>query len=192
MTNYLKKNYLIIISSILIVIGISTLLKDVSGFFHDSAETNLVTYENNDMKFSIKYPSNWNIEEHIGGFVTVTAPIEDYTQTKYPAGLGVYPIKLESQNVSLSTIKNVHLENITNNLKEFQLIDSRPIALPGSKSAFQLIFTALDGDQIRKSMQVITKNQNIAYLITYKADLNKYESYIKTAQKIVDSLVFIK
>ena len=192
MTNYSKKKYLIIFSSIVIVIGISILLKDVSGFFHESGETHFVTYENNDMKFSIKYPSSWNIEEHIGGFVTVTAPIEDYIQTKYPAGLGVYPIKLDSQNVSLSTIKNVHLENITNNLKEFQLIDSRPIALPGSKSAFQLIFTALDGDQIRKSMQIITKNQNIAYLITYKADLNKYESYLKPAQKIVDSLVFIK
>lgn len=192
MTKYSKKNYLIIFSSILIVIGISTLLKDVSGFFHDSGETHFVTYENNDMKFSIKYPSNWNIEEHIGRFVTFTAPIEDYAQTKYPAGVGVYPIKLESQNVSLSTIKNVHLENITNNLKEFQLIDSRSIALPGSKSAFQLIFTALDVDQIRKSMQIITKNQNIAYLITYKADLNKYESYLKTAQKIVDSLVLIK
>lgn len=192
MTKYSKKNYLIIFSSILIVIGISTLLKDVSGFFHDSGETHFVTYENNDMKFSIKYPSNWNIEEHIGRFVTFTAPIEDYTQTKYPAGVGVYPIKLESQNVSLSTIKNVHLENITNKLKEFQLIDSSPIALPGSKSAFQLIFTALDVDQIRKSMQIITKNQNIAYLITYKADLSKYESYLKTAQKIVDSLVLIK
>lgn len=170
----------------------SILLEDVSGLFHDGGETSFVPYENNDMKFSIKYPSNWNIEEHIGGFVTFTTPIEDYTQTKYPAGLGVYPINLESQNVSLTTIKNVHLENITNNLEEFQLINSGPIVLSGSNSAFQLIFTALDEDQIRKSMQIITKNQNIAYLITYKANLNKYDTYLKTAQKIVDSLVFIK
>lgn len=181
-----------IFSFIVIVLGMSILLEDVSGLFHDSGETNFVPYENNDMKFSIKYPSNWNIEEHIGGFVTFTASIDDYTQTKYPAGLGVYPINLESQNVSLTTIKNVHLENITNNLEEFQLINSGPIVLPGSNSAFQLIFTALDEDQIRKSMQIITKNQNIAYLITYKADLNKYDTYLKTAQKIVDSLVFIK
>lgn len=188
-----KKIYLVFIFFFLLFLSKNIPFEDTSGFFHESGQVqNFIPYENPSMKFSIKYPSNWNVEERIGGFVIFTAPIEDYTQTKFPAGLGVYPINLESQNVSLTTLKNVHLNNITNNLKEFQLIDSRPITLAGTNSAYQLIFTALDGEQLKKSMQIIIKNQDKAYLITYKADLNKYDSYINTAQKILDSLAFTK
>ncbi|MFB5599200.1 MAG: PsbP-related protein [Nitrososphaeraceae archaeon] len=189
----IKKIYLISFSFFLLFLGKPILFEDTFGFFHESGQVqNFIPYENPSMKFSIKYPSNWNVEERIGGFVTFTAPIEDYTQTKFPAGLGVYPINLESQNVSLTTLKNVHLNNITNNLKEFQLLDSRPISLAGTNSAYQLIFTALDGEQLKKSMQIIVKNQDKAYLITFKADLNKYDSYVNTAQKILDSLVLAK
>jgi hypothetical protein len=188
-----KTIHLIIFSILLLFTSPIIILKDGSGFFHEGGQDQtFVPYENHQMKFSIKYPSNWNIEEHIGGFVTFTAPIEDYTQTKFPAGLGVYPINLESQNFSLSTLKNVHLNNLTNNLKEYQLLDSRQVTLTGTYPAHKIIFTALDGDQIRKSMQIILKNQDKVFLITYKAHLNKYDSYLPTVQKILDSLVFKK
>ena len=166
---------------------------DTFAMFHPTrADQSFITYDNSKMKFSLMYPSNWQIEEHFNGFVTFTAPIEDYTQKRFPAGLGIFPMNLELQNISLTTLKNVHIKNLTSSLKQFQLLESNKIVLPGNYPAEQVIFTALDGDEIRKSMQIIVKNEDKTYLITYKADMNNYDNYFQTIQKMLESLVLIK
>ena len=184
---------LIILSvSLILILGNTGIINEALAIFESKADQSFITYDNSKMRFSLMYPSNWQMEEHFNGFVTITAPIEDYTQNRFPAGLGIFPLKLESQNISLTALKNVHLKNLTSNLKEFQLLGSNQIILPGNYPAQQIVFTALDGDEIRKSMQIIVKNQDRAYLITYKADLNKYDSYLQTIQKILETLVFTK
>ena len=184
---------LIILSvSLMFIPGNIGILNDALAIFESKPDQSFITYDNSKMKFSLMYPSNWQMEEHFTGFVTFTAPIEDYTQNRFPAGLGIFPLNLESQNISLTALKNVHLKNLTSNLKEFQLLGSNQIILPGNYPAQQIVFTALDGNEIRKSMQIIVKNQDKAYLITYKADLNKYDSYLQTVQKILETLVLTK
>lgn len=184
---------LIILSvSLMFIAGNIGILNEALAIFESKPDQSFITYDNSKMKFSLMYPSNWQMEEHFTGFVTFTAPIEDYTQNRFPAGLGIFPLNLESQNISLTALKNVHLKNLTSNLKEFQLLGSNQIILPGNYPAQQIVFTALDGDEIRKSMQIIVKNQDKAYLITYKADLNKYDSYLQTVQKILETLVLTK
>lgn len=199
MKSYTIDNFqfmLIILSASLILISsIIVILDEALAIFHESKpDQSFITYDNSKMKYSLMYPSNWQREEHYNGFVTFTAPIEDYTQKRFPAGLGIFPLSLESQNqnISLTALKNVHLKNLTSSLKEFQLLGSNQIILPGNYPAQQIIFTALDGEEIRKSMQIIVKNQDKAYLITYKADLNKYDSYLQTIQKILETLVLTK
>ena len=196
MKSYNTDNFqfmLIILSvSLMFIPGNIGILNEVLAIFESKPDQSFITYDNSKMKFSLMYPSNWQMEEHFTGFVTLTAPIEDYTQNRFPAGLGIFPLNLESQNISLTALKNVHLKNLTSNLKEFQLLGSNQIILPGNYPAQQIVFTALDGDEIRKSMQIIVKNQDKAYLITYKADLNKYDSYLQTVQKILETLVLTK
>lgn len=184
---------LIILSvSLMFIAGNIGILTESLAIFESKPDQSFITYDNSKMKFSLMYPSNWQMEEHFTGFVTFTSPIEDYTQNRFPAGLGIFPLNLESQNISLTALKNVHLKNLTSNLKEFQLLGTNQIILPGNYPAQQIVFTALDGDEIRKSMQIIVKNQDKAYLITYKADLNKYDSYLQTVQKILETLVLTK
>ena len=196
MKSYNTDNFqfmLIILSvSLMFIPGNIGILNEVLAIFESKPDQSFITYDNSKMKFSLMYPSNWQMEEHFTGFVTLTAPIEDYTQNRFPAGLGIFPLNLESQNISLTALKNVHLKNLTSNLKEFQLLGSNQIILPGNYPAQQIVFTALDGDEIRKSMQIIVKNEDKAYLITYKADLNKYDSYLQTVQKILETLVLTK
>jgi eukaryotic-like serine/threonine-protein kinase len=184
---------LIILSvSLILTLGNIGILNEALAIFENKPDQSFITYDNSKMRFSLMYPSNWQMEEHFNGFVTFTAPIEDYTQKRFPAGLGIFPLTLESQNISLTTLKNVNLKNLTSNLKEFQLLGAKQIILPGNYPAQQIVFTALDGDEIRKSMQIIVKNQDKAYLITYKADLSKYDSYLQTIQKILETLVLTK
>jgi PsbP-like protein len=189
---FLYRNYIIFISLIVILINSSTNTFDyVYGIFHTgNQKENFIPYENSKLKINIQYPSNWQKEERLNDFVTFIAPIGDIGQYRYPAGLGISSINLG--NVSLETIKNVHIKNITDNLKDFQLIESSDTVLVDKRPAKKIIFTATDGEVKRQSLQLITKNNDKIYLFTYKADVDQYDKYFSTIQTMLNSIIFLK
>jgi hypothetical protein len=189
---FLDRNYILFIFLIIILINSSTNTFDyVYGIFHTgNQKENFVPYENSKLKINIQYPSNWQKEERLNDFVTFIAPIGDIGQYRYPAGLGISSISLS--NVSLEAIKNVHIKNITNNLKDFQLIESSDTVLADKRPAKKIIFTANDGEAKRQSLQLITENNDKIYLFTYKADIDQYDKYFPTIQTMLNSIIFLK
>lgn len=166
-------------------------ISNASGFFpFGNSPDDFKLYENTKLKFSIQYPSSWQKEERLNDFVTFVAPIEDLGQYRYPAGLGISSMSLS--NISLNTIKNVHIKNMTDNFKDFQLIDSSDTVLADKRPAKKIVFTAMDGEEKRQSLQLITKNNDKVYLFTYKADLDQYEKYFPIIQTMLNSLIFLK
>lgn len=184
--------YIIFIISLLFIsINNSVnIINDASGFFHSGKSSDdFKLYENTKLKLSIQYPSTWQKEERLNDFVTFLSPIVDSSDYKSPAGLGVSSLTVS--NVSLNTIVNIHLKNMTNNLKDFQLIESSDTALADNRLAKKIIFTAMD-DEEKKALQLITKNNDKVYLITYKAYVDTYEQNFPIIQKMLNSLVFFK
>ncbi|MGZ5491389.1 MAG: hypothetical protein ACXWE6_11685, partial [Nitrososphaeraceae archaeon] len=92
----------------------------------------------------------------------------------------------------LDTITNVHLKNMTNNLKDFQLVESSDTVLADNRPAKKIIFTATDDGEKKQALQLITKNNDKVYLVTYKANVDKYEQYFPIIQTMLNSLVFLK
>lgn len=185
--------YIIFIISLLFIsINNSVnIINDASGFFHSGKSSDdFKLYENTQLKLSIQYPSTWQKEERLNDFVTFLSPIVDSSDYKSPAGLGVSSLTVS--NVSLNTIVNIHLKNMTNNLKDFQLIESSDTALADNRLAKKIIFTAMDNEEKKQALQLITKNNDKVYLITYKAYVDKYEQYFPIIQKMLNSLVFFK
>ncbi|HET9806591.1 MAG TPA: PsbP-related protein [Nitrososphaeraceae archaeon] len=163
----------------------------VYGFFpFGNQQESFIPYENTKLKISIQYPSNWQKEEHLNDFVTFVAPIVDTSQYRYPAGLGISSMSLS--NISLNTIKNVHIKNMTDNFKDFQLIESSDTVLADKRPAKKIVFTAMDGEEKRQSLQLITKNNDKIYLFTYKADVDQYDKYFQIIQTMLNSLIFLK
>jgi len=166
-------------------------ISNASGFFpFGNSPDDFKLYENTKLRFSIQYPSTWQKEERLNNFVTFLAPIVDSSQYKSPAGLGISSLSVS--NVSLNTIVNIHLKNMTNNLKDFQLIESSDTVLADNRPAKKIIFTAMDDEEKKQALQLITKNNDKVYLITYKAYVDKYEQYFPIIQKMLNSLVFFK
>ncbi|HZB64121.1 MAG TPA: PsbP-related protein [Nitrososphaeraceae archaeon] len=185
--------YIIFIISLLFI-SINTsvnIINDASGFFHSGKSSDdFKLYENTKLKLSIQYPSTWQKEERLNDFVTFLSPIVDSSHYKSPAGLGISSLSVS--NVSLNTIVNVHLKNMTNNLKDFQLIESSDTILADNRLAKKIIFTAMDDEEKKQALQLITKNNDKVYLITYKAYVDKYEQNFPIIQKMLNSLVFFK
>lgn len=185
-------NYIIFLSLLVLSVNNSErIFNDASGFFHlGNSQDDFKPYENTKLKLSIQYPSSWQREERLNAFVTFIAPIVDSSQYKSPAGLGISSLSVS--NVSLDTITNVHLKNMTNNLKDFQLIESSDTVIAGNRPAKTIIFTATDDEEKKQALQLITKNNDKVYLITYKANVDKYEQYFPIIQKMLNSLIFLK
>ena len=185
--------YIIFIISLLFI-SINTsvnIINDASGLFHSGKSSDdFKLYENTKLKLSIQYPSTWQKEERLNDFVTFLSPIVDSSHYKSPAGLGISSLSVS--NVSLNTIVNVHLKNMTNNLKDFQLIESSDTILADNRLAKKIIFTAMDDEEKKQALQLITKNNDKVYLITYKAYVDKYEQNFPIIQKMLNSLVFFK
>ena len=185
--------YIIFIISLLFI-SINTsvnIINDASGFFHSGKSSDdFKLYENTKLKLSIQYPSTWQKEERLNDFVTFLSPIGDSSHYKSPAGLGISSLSVS--NVSLNTIVNIHLKNMTNNLKDFQLIESSDTRLADNRLAKKIIFTAMDNEEKKQALQLITKNNDKVYLITYKAYVDKYEQNFPIIQKMLNSLVFFK
>jgi hypothetical protein len=168
------------------------IINDASALFDfGKSSDDFKIYENTKLKYSIQYPSTWQKEERLNDFVTFLAPIEDSSHYESPAGLGISSLSVS--NVSLNTITNIHLKNMTNNLKDFQLIESSSDSRLGdNRLAKKIVFTAMDDEEKKQALQLITKNKDKVYLITYKAYLDKYEQYFPIIQKMLTSLVFFK
>ena len=167
------------------------IIDNASGFFHfGNSADDFKLYENTKLKFSIQYPSTWQKEERLNDFVTFLSPIVDSSHYKSPAGLGISSLK--GSDVLLNTIISTHLKNMTNNFKDFQLIESSDTVLADNRPAKKIIFTAIDNEEKKQALQLITKNNDKVYLITYKAYVDKYGQYFPIIQKMLNSLVFFK
>ena len=184
--------YIIIIPLLFLLVNNSVnIFNEVYALFpFGNSQDDFKPYENTNLKLSIQYHSSWQKEERLNDFVTFVAPIVDSSQYKSPAGLGISSLSVS--NVSLNTIAKVHLKNMSNNLKDFQLIESSDTVIADNRPAKKIIFTALDGEEKKQALQLITKNNDKVYLITYKAYVDKYEQYFPIIQTMLNSLIFLK
>lgn len=167
-------------------------IHDAYSLFSLDNPENFLIYDNPSFGYKILYPQQWQKETHLDNFITFSAPREDSSQNTYPAAFGIKSQKINSSQITLSSIIKEHSGQLVK-LPDFVLLDSQTILLPNKIKAQKITFTAADKDNVkRKSFQVLTKYQDKAFLITYKALVDRYDSYLNIANKMVNSLEIYK
>ena len=157
-------------------------------------EQQFLTYENPELGISIQYPSNWEKLVNLDNFVTFTAPPETDTRI-YPAALGLKVQELSSSqnNIpSLQEITKVQMSDLKKSNPDLKVLESTSTTIAG-KPAHKIVFSATDNKEVeRKAMQVWTVIGNKAVLITYKAEPDKFASYLPTIERMIDSFKVIE
>ena len=149
------------------------------------SESEFLTYDDLLTGFSIKYPPDWERAQHIDKSITFIAPKESNSDT-FPAGLGIIVNEVAS-NVSLSYISQTQLNTLKNLYPDINILESSDITFAGHPS-HKIIFTATDNTlHLRKGMQIWFKDGTKAYLITYKADVEKFPQYLPTIEKMLNT-----
>jgi hypothetical protein len=189
--NYGHKILLSITITTLLIILIHTSYNtpEALGFFFNDQKAPMLTYENNEFKFKISYPDNWERSVKINNEITFVSP-KDKDSVSSPGGLIIKVVPLQSKNVSLGPVSNALISQLKKEHKDFKLESSQNSAI-GGKNAKKIIFTATDNRlQERKALQIITINNNNIFIITYKASLDKYSTYESTINDMISSFKF--
>ena len=166
------------------------------GSFHENSiitiglDSEFLTYDDLLTGFSIKYPPDWERAQHIDKSVTFLAPRESNSDTN-PAGLGIMVIEVVSNN-TLASIAQNQLNKLKNLYPDIQILESMETIFLGHPS-HMIIFTATDNTQsMRKAMQIWFKEDNKAFLMTYKSDNQRYSKYLPTIDKMLNSFYTYK
>ena len=166
------------------------------GSFHENPiitiglDSEFLTYDDIITGFSIKYPPDWERAQHLDKSVTFLAPRESNSDTN-PAGLGIMVIEVES-NKTLASITQNQLNKLKNLYPDIQILESMETIFLGHPS-HMIIFTATDNTQsMRKAMQIWFKEDNKAFLMTYKSDNQRYIKYLPTIDKMLNSFYTYK
>ncbi len=166
------------------------------GSFHENPiitiglDSEFLTYDDIITGFSIKYPPDWERAQHLDKSVTFLAPRESNSDTN-PAGLGIMVIEVES-NKTLASITQNQLNTLKILYPDIQILESMETIFLGHPS-HMIIFTATDNTQsMRKAMQIWFKEDNKAFLMTYKSDNQRYSKYLPTIDKMLNSFYTYK
>ena len=129
------------------------------------AGSDFLTYDDIISGFSIKYPSNWQLEQHIDKSVTFIAP-EKVILDSFPAGLGIMSKKIPT-NISVAAITQKQLNTLKSLYPDIRILESIDTTFLGHP-AHKLTFTATDNTQtLRKAMQIWfkTDTENVSYYL---------------------------
>ncbi|HZA06720.1 MAG TPA: PsbP-related protein [Nitrososphaeraceae archaeon] len=156
---------------------------------------NFITYENRANGFKIGYPSNWeklefsgDVEEgHRKMIVNFISPSEspsdtfrEYLIIEISTGSGLsIQYHINSYLISLESLPN------------FKIVESSTFSLAGSP-AQKLVYTYSNPEVgLTKTMDVLVSKSEKLYLLSFNSDALKYNSYLPTVQKMIDSFQFI-
>ena len=166
------------------------------GSFHENPiitvglDSEFLTYDDIITGFSIKYPPDWERAQHLDKSVTFLAPRESNSDTN-PAGLGIMVIEVES-NKTLASITQNQLNTLKILYPDIQILESMETIFLGHPS-HMIIFTATDNTQsMRKAMQIWFKEDNKAFLMTYKSDNQRYSKYLPIIDRMLNSFYTYK
>lgn len=150
------------------------------------SQEQFLTHEDITTGISIQFPSNWEKSVNLDNFVTFRAPPETDTRI-YPAALGLKIQELASKSVLLEEVTKLQISELKKSNPNLEFSESTSTTLAG-KPAYRVVFTATDNNQVeRKAMQIWTIIDNKAILITYKAQPDKYSTYLPTIERMIGS-----
>jgi hypothetical protein len=162
----------------------------ILGFFHESQSQSMLTHTDSKFHYKIDYPTNWEKSVKLNNEIILIAP-KDRDSVSSPAGLVVKVVPTPGKNISADSASKEILTQIQKEHKDFKLESSAPLTLDG-KNAVKAVFTATDSKlQNRKAMQIAVSNYENIYVLTYKASLDKYNTFEHTANDMINSFKFL-
>jgi hypothetical protein len=158
---------------------------------------NFLTYGSSVYGFKIQYPSTWETIEFSGEveegnrkiIVNFVSPLENPSDT-FREYLIIERGPVEPQSgASLRSSVNTYI-TLLKSLPNFKLIESNTV--PFAKTSAEKLVYSYNNPEVgvTKTMDMLTIKNNKLYLLSFNSDAIKYNNYLPTIQKMLDSFSF--
>jgi hypothetical protein len=167
-----------------IAIAQPTLTESSRGMNVTGNQTNisdLVSYSNPNLGFSLEYPSEWEKEESLT-FVSPQGGIGNRT----PEVISITTEVLPTSDFSLDSYTEAALGQVES-FQDFRLLNSSSTTLAGLP-AHMIVYSFTDESQTPlENLQVWTIKDGMAYIITYGGTPEEFDSSLPVFQSVMDS-----
>jgi eukaryotic-like serine/threonine-protein kinase len=149
-------------------------------------EVKLSFYENPTQGFKISYPETWskqNRDDFFATGVVFFSPLEN-EEDIFKEQVSVL-VEVLPQNMSLRQYTSESIAEIKK-LSDPNVSPAQTINL-GKQEAKQVVYSGEENGTLVRRMQTWLIKNNQAYVITYTAQPDNYESYLPTAEQMIES-----
>ena len=177
------------ISFAVVVFMLSVPLYSLSAFGADNVTSNksqitedqFVTYDNSTQGIKIDYPKGWTVIEQGLAFLS---PKENDSDT-FREGLRVTGGSVVNETIDKLADSVLRFYNST--MKDFHLVESKDAIFHGNPAHVLIYTLSIPGNGTLKAMDFGTIESNIIHVFQYLAQENKFDSYLPTIQRMIDS-----
>jgi hypothetical protein len=161
----------------------------IQGNVTGPSEASKQTYENATFGIKMQYPSNWKVV----GFtdrVRFVSPKED-TNDKYLQTIDLFTYPATSLNQAIESLANYYNTSLTN----FTKIGSTHASVGSSSSSISFMYSfkeAKIGPLRAMDFIVSPEGRDKTYLVIFRDEVLKFQRDLPEAQKIIDSIKFLK
>ncbi|KAB8332756.1 serine/threonine protein kinase [Scytonema tolypothrichoides VB-61278] len=143
-------------------------------------------YENSNFGIKIKYPESWQkqdinnpVTKEVVAFVSPKQSDVDKFQEKVT-------ISVEEFSGTLDEFRKSSVQEINKNILNAKIVSTSQTFF-ANKLGSELVFTGKTGENSLQNLQVFTLKGDKAYVITYIAEKDNYDEFLKTVEKMMKS-----
>lgn len=167
----------------------STIFLFLTSFCFAQTDTTKSSFSKSNYK--IEYPKSWRLDTSriMGTEFFLFTPLENQTD-KFSENVSLIIQDLGGENINLETYKTISDKQITDFATEPTIFES-VIKKVNDKEYFRLVYAMTQGKTRLKITSFCYIKNGKAYLITFTTELEKFETYKETGEKILNSFSFI-
>jgi eukaryotic-like serine/threonine-protein kinase len=155
-----------------------------------SPDLNWHKYADRDRRIRIKYPPNWqseNIANIVTGELALFRSPRQNSSDRYRENISIRVEKLINQQMTLADYTQSSIAEITQYYRDIKITESRLTTL-ANKPANLVVYSGKDENSLAiENLEIWTIDRGKAYILTYKAEPERYQEFLATAMTTIKS-----
>ena len=192
MNNAFKLKHVLFIIPLFIISAIIIISNNQIGLVQaQSTNDTFLTYQNLTYGITIKYPSNWTLDDSGGvddtdvDIITFNSPSQSDNAT-----VDVHQDKLDTDISNIDSYLKFTISSYQQDLKNFNIIESDKNSSISGNNAYKLIYTYTNDNGTKmKDLETgtIGGNNNVYYIV-YDGEASVFDKYLPSVQRMINSL----
>ncbi len=161
------------------------------GFSQSNSPNKLKNFAQNG--YELRYPSSWTIDtsKRMGPDFFIFSPRENDTD-RFQENINLLVQDLTGQNIDLDKYAKITEGQIKEMAIEGTIYESKKMMKPGKSEYYKMVYGMTQGIFNLKIEQYYFIKNDKAFIMTFTAELNKFDSFLGVGEQILNSFALTR